>query len=296
MKKIAGLLGLILLMTVTFSSCRSTKSAEKGNVNTNVTTLNNTTYATSAFSSANYFKMVKENQTKEENLTAKLKVTIQMNGKSISTSGSLKMKKDDVIQISLVDPIVGIAEVGKMEFTKDHVLVIDRFNKQYFDVPYEEVSFLKRANVDFNTLQSLFWNEIFQPGANEPNADAFSYTKTDGSEPKDNQGKVNIGYKDQMLNYRFETQQPTGQLDKTVISSNDDQSAQFSFDYADFEKFEKTQFPTEMVMTFVMGNKNASLSLSLSSMDNNSKWNTRTTAPSKYTKADADKVFKSLVK
>jgi len=161
MKKIAGFLGLIIAMTLTLSSCRSTKSAEKGNVNTNVTTQNNTAYATGSFSSANYFQMVKNNETKEENLTAKLKVTIQMNGKSISTSGSLKMKKNDVIQISLVDPIVGIAEVGRMEFTKEHVLVIDRFNKQYFDVPYEEVSFLRRANVDFNTLQSLFWNEIF---------------------------------------------------------------------------------------------------------------------------------------
>ena len=297
MKKIAGLLGLTLMMTFILSSCRSTKSAQKGgDVNTNLSTITNTSGTTKTFSSTEYFQLVQNNQSKEKNLTARLKVTIAMNGKSLSTSGSLKMKKNDVIQISMVDPIVGIAEVGRMEFTKDRVLVIDRFNKQYFDVPYEEVSFLKRANVDFNTLESLFWNEIFQPGTTEPNAEAFTFTKPDGSEPVTNVDKVNIGYKDKMLNYRFETEQPLGQLEKTVISSNEDQSAQFSFDYGKFEKFEKTNFPSEMVMSFVMGNKNASLSFSLSSVDNDSKWKTRTTAPSKYTKADAEKVLKSLIK
>ena len=123
MKKISGLLGLTLMMMFILSSCRSTKSAQKGgDINTTIT---NTSGTTKTFSSTDYFQLVQNNQSKEKNLTARLKVTIQMNGKSLSTSGSLKMKKNDVIQISMVDPIVGIAEVGRMEFTKDRVL--DRY-------------------------------------------------------------------------------------------------------------------------------------------------------------------------
>lgn len=235
------------------------------------------------------------NNTPEKNLTAKVKVTIQLGDKSISTGGMLRMKKDDVIQLSLVDPILGVTEVGRMEFTRFHVLIIDRFNKQYIDVPYEEVSFLQRANIDFNTLQSLFWNEVFQPGQQTIDATHFTYTNAEGGAPK-KKGCVLLNYRDQMLSYTFTTESPVGTLQRTAISSNRDQTAQFAFDYAKFSKFEKSSFPREMTMSFVMGNRQASLRFALSSLHNNSDWNARTPIPSKYKKADPEKIFHSLVR
>lgn len=222
------------------------------------------------------------------NITAKVKVRVALGERSIATTGTLRMRRDDVIQISLVDPIVGIAEVGRMEFSRDRVLIIDRFNKQYIDVPYKDVSFLQRANVDFNTLQSLFWNEVFEPGKQTPVATDFKFTELLPT--------VLMDYKDRMLNYCFKTSVQDATLRQTTITSPTDLTSKFAFDYSDFEQFDLRPFPREMKMSFQMGQREASLTFSLSNVRSNSDWQTHTPAPSKYTKADAEQIFRSLVK
>lgn len=82
-------------------------------------------------------------------------------GKGVTLSGTLRVKRNDVVQLSL--SLLGF-EVGRMEFTPADVLIIDRVNKQYVRAPYSQVSFLRTAQLDFYALQSLFWNELFVPG------------------------------------------------------------------------------------------------------------------------------------
>ena len=48
-----------------------------------------------------------------QTLTAKASVAIQTGGKSISANGTLRMKRNDVIQLSIT--FLGM-EVGRMEF------------------------------------------------------------------------------------------------------------------------------------------------------------------------------------
>ena len=283
MKKYVFLLVAVLVL----AGCRS----HKPGVESDGPTGNN---GMGGFAANSYLEQVKANESTESYLSARVKVTATMDDKSLATSGTLRMKKDDVIQISLVDPILGVAEVGRMEFTKNRVLIIDRINKQYIDASYSEANFLQRANVDFNTLQSLFWNEIFQPGRSTLQPSDFSFSGTNGSIPTTT-GPVYIDYKDRLLQYRFSTQQPKGTLTRTAITSSSDQSAWFSFDYSNFSSFEGKSFPYQMVMSFVMGRKAASLSFSLSSVRNASDWQTRTKTPSKYTKVDPEKLFHSMI-
>ena len=243
---------------------------------------------TLTFNASNHMKSLVDNRLNVKNVTAKVRVRVAMGDRSISTNGTLRMRRNDVIQISLVDPLVGIAEVGRMEFTPTNVLIIDRFNKQYIDVPYKEVSFLQRANVDFNTLQSLFWNEVFEPGKSTPSADDFQFTHQ--------QTAVLMDYNDRMLNYHFKTTVADGQLYQTTITSPTDKTARFAFDYDEFEEFDRRPFPRSMVMSFQMGSRAASLSFDLSNVRSNSDWQAHTEAPAKYKKADAEQIFRSLVK
>ncbi len=103
------------------------------------------------------------------NFTAKVKVRLRQGDKDIATTGSLRMRYDDVIQITLVDPILGIAEVGRLELSPDNALVIDRLNKRYVSTTYEEFSSLKNNNIGFGTIQDFFWQEA-------QNSDRLSYT------------------------------------------------------------------------------------------------------------------------
>lgn len=261
-------------------ACKSTKTVTPTDTPTANTTI--------VFAADKYLSMVTSNNTTQTNLTAKVKVVVDVDGKSNSTSGSLKMKKNDVIQISLVDPLLGVMELGRMEFTKTRVLIIDRINKQYVDLPYSDVSFLKQANIDFNTLQSLFWHEVFEPGKSSTKAADFQF--------KDNGNNIDITFVDHMLTYKFATKKQQGQLQETVITNNTDKNYRFAFNYDNFTTFYSKPFPREMTMAFTASSQTTSLSLTLSSLKNSSDWTARSTAPSKYTKADPEKLFKALVK
>ena len=103
------------------------------------------------------------------NFTSKVRVTITQEGKDVTTSGNLRMRYGDVIQLTLVDPLLGIAEIGRLELSPDKVLIIDRVNKRYVDTNYEEFSALKSRNIDFNTIQEFFWQEAKK-------GDKFAYT------------------------------------------------------------------------------------------------------------------------
>lgn len=238
---------------------------------------------------AEHFALVKNNFSKEKNLTAKVGFTLVLDGKSISTNGTLKMKKDDVIQVSLVDPVLGMMELGRLEFTPTKVLLVDRMNKQYIDVPYSDLDFLQKANVDFNTLQSLFWNEVFEPGNSSPEAASFKYRYVDN-------GLIGMDYTDRMLAYTFLTERTTGLLSKSTVTGADKGNYQMDFDYSDFTDFEKGRFPKKLVLTFTDGLHQMTLEFNLSSIRNSSEWLSRTTVSSKYKKVDAETIFKKLVK
>ncbi len=277
----------ILLATLLMASCHSTKT---------VTLDGPTVQGTNAtFQADKYVAQLQDNQSTEQYLTAKVRVNISMDGQNLATSGNLKMKRNDVIQLSLVDPLVGIAEVGRMEFSPDRVLIIDRYHKQYIDVPYEEVSFLQRANINFNTLQALFWNEIFQPGKSTVNAADFNIAPQDGQDAA-TADIVNINYTDRYLNYRFKTKRSAATLQQTCISSPRDNASQFTFDYNDFNQYEGKPFPHQMQLTFGMGSKEATLSLTLNSLRKSSDWQIHTATPSKYTKVDPENIFRQLLK
>ncbi len=271
-------LSALALVAIVVVSCGTAKSVVNSASNAN----------SPSFSNAKFVEMVESNISSQQALTAKLKLVATASGQSASTGGTLKMKKGEIIQLSLVDPLLGAIEVGRMEFTPTNVMIIDRINKQYVDVPYSDISFLSKANIDFNTLQSLFWNEVFVPGKSSISASDFDIKNEDG-------GIVNLNYQDKLLLYKFITALQNGQLTKTNITNPKDSAYDFDFTYGDFSLFEGKQFPKNLKMAFTAGSQSASLSMSLSSIRNTTDVS-KSPAPSKYTKADPEKIFKMLVK
>ena len=115
----------------------------------------------SPLSSAAYVKTLATKNVPSQTFSAKTDVELSLKGKKVNVNGSLKMKRDALVQLSFT--FLGF-EVGRMEFTPTEVLLVDRANKRYVRASYDEVEVLKQAGLDFSTLQALFWNEIFVPG------------------------------------------------------------------------------------------------------------------------------------
>ena len=272
---------LVACGVFSMASCSTTKK--------NIETIDSSIVTDNKFLLANHIESLSMNYPAFSGISSKIKVKIDANGKSITTTGTLKMKKNEIIQLTLIDPILGLMEVGRMEFSPSKVVIIDRINKQYVDVPYSDVDFLKKANIDFNTLQALFWNEIFQPGHKNMDVESFKKTKVQGD-------NVEIGYQDKLLYYQFTSNYKTNQLKKTSINNPNDKKYDFSFKYDDFVQFNKRQFPKDMVMSFIASGQTTSLDMELGTMKVLSEEITPTTPSSKYTKADSQKIFKMLVR
>ena len=71
-----------------------------------------------------------------------------MGSKDVTVPGSVHMRKDKVIRIQLFVPLLG-SEIGRLEFTPDYVLVMDRFNRQYVKGDYNQLDFLRDNGISF---------------------------------------------------------------------------------------------------------------------------------------------------
>ena len=88
-------------------------------------------------------------------VTARLRIELSAGSGNTALGGTLRMKRDDVVQLSLVT--FGILEVARIEMTADYVLLIDRIGKQFVKAAYADIDFMQ--GVDFQTIQAYFWDE-----------------------------------------------------------------------------------------------------------------------------------------
>ena len=116
------------LLVLTLASCHSSKKAMKDKSDKTKPT---TTITTSTTSTKKPDRQEPDlNKMKVAvgtNFTSKVRVTITQEGKDVTTNGNLRMRYGDVIQLTLVDPVLGIAEIGRLELSPDKVLIIDDF-------------------------------------------------------------------------------------------------------------------------------------------------------------------------
>ena len=105
--------------------------------------------------------------TAETNLCAKVKASVSLGGKTLGTGGNLRMRIGDVIQLSLHDPLLGITEIGRLEISPDGILLIDRYNKQYVTVSYDEINARTGQNLTYQEIEYHFWQQALRTDTDE---------------------------------------------------------------------------------------------------------------------------------
>ena len=163
MKKTHTILTLLVGL-MAFTSCGAQKAAVKDTV-----TLPSATKATPKAAKADhsqslaFVQRVSDQKVYAQNIVSSMSFTATMGDKEITVPGSLHMRRDKVIRLQLFIPLLG-SEVGRLEFTPDYVLVIDRMHKEYIKGDYNQLDFLRDNGLNFYSLQALFWNQLFLPG------------------------------------------------------------------------------------------------------------------------------------
>lgn len=96
-------------------------------------------------------------QVQKDNVTAKLDINVNDGSNDITVDGKLQMRRNVVVRV-VITPL-GLMEAGRLEFTPDYVLFIDRIHKQYVKERYDEVDMLKKNGITFQMIQEKFWSQ-----------------------------------------------------------------------------------------------------------------------------------------
>ena len=150
--------------------------------------------------------------------------------------------------------------------------------------------YLESAGLDFYSLQSLFWNEIFSPGTHDVGSALKNFSVASSgdhtllsltSAPK--------------LDYSFLTITDEAMLDRTTITSKNIANQQaLVCKYSDFAKFDGKKFPRRINISFNGGKKELGLDMQLSGLSTNSSWETRTKVSSSYKQRSVDDILGKL--
>lgn len=279
-----------LALTLILAACGSKKKlAETAEpVQPTATTVTTTTRAVA-------LEKVWSNSTAElpKFVTSKVKFNAAVDGKDVSLTGNLKMKRDDVVRLQLL--AFGLVEAARLEFTKDYVLIMDRINKQYIKAPYADVDFLKNNGLNFYTLQALFWNELFQPGRATLSNDDMAQFDTSVSKDGDAVIKFDAPY----FGYSWLASQETGLIKQTKVVFKDQNSSTtgLTWNYGGFSKLKegKRQFPDDMAIVLKTTKKEVRLDLKLNSITHESDWEPYTEVSSKYRQVTVDEILKRVL-
>jgi len=269
----------LMALPLVISSCGSKKKVIDDSKTQTIVTENNV------------LKKVTENAQTVKFITSKVKFTVEYGAQNIALTGNLRMMRDSVIRLQLM--AFGFVEAGRLEFTKDYVLIMDRINKQYLKAPFNQIDFLRNSGINFYTLQALFWNELFAPNRNKLTADDLSKfnTHTDGD-------NIVISLEDGKQEYSWLTSNE-GLINMANILYKDrfNGNTQLNWDYVSFEKLESNNktFPNRMNIKLTTPKKEVKLGLVLNYIGHESDWEKFTNVSNKYREVTVDEILRRIM-
>jgi hypothetical protein len=240
-----------------------------------------------------FIDKVRENAIEKKFITSKVKFSVEVGAQKLTLTGNLKMKRDDVIRLQLM--AFGFVEAGRIELTKDYVLIMDRINKQYLKAPYVQVDFLRNNGLNFNSLQALFWNELSKPNqyaATRNAADTIpNYTIMESGED------MVISIQEGKMEYSWLADRKDGLIKMANMLYKDrlNGTSQLNWDYDEFKSVGTKIFPTKSVITLTTPKKEVKLGMTLNYVGHETEWETRTEVSNKYREVTIDEILRRFM-
>ena len=290
-------IGIIVAATLVFASCGTNKTIVK-----QPTTVKQTTAPTQSSvqkQKLQFVQKVSDQSLYQKNLVSDLSFTLNTGSRNISVPGILHMRKDEVIRIQLLIPLIR-SEVGRIEFTKDYVLFIDRMHKQYVKARYNDVSFLKDNGINFYSLQALFWNQLFIPGQQRVGESQLSMFSVDLAAVQAN--NVSVTLLDGKMAYKWLAESASGLINmaEAKYTSANHGVSTLKWNYGNFQNFGAKKFPVYHEVTIqtqaTKQQRTIKAVFELNGLSDNADWESFTTPSNRYQKVGVDEILEKLTK
>ena len=237
-----------------------------------------------------FLQQVNDNAQFAKFVTSKVKFSVEVGVQKLTLTGNLKMKRNDVIRLQLM--AFGFVEAGRLEFTPDYVLIMDRINKQYLKASYAQLDFLRNSGLNFYSLQALFWNELFIPGQAKVTDEALKKYDADMTGED-----VVISYDQEKMQYRWLATKDQAKIRMANILYSDrfNGNTQLNWDYENFALLHRKPFPLEHTITFTSPKKEVKLGMVLDYIGSEDNWETRTDVSAKYREVTVDEILRRFM-
>ena len=295
MKRITLIKLLLLCMPLFGAACSAKKAVVDHAKSTSSTTQQEDAQAL-AVKKLTFVQKVSDNQVYAKNIVGSMSFNIQAGDKDITVPGSVHMRKDEVIRLQLFIPLIG-SEVGRIEFTPDYVLVIDRIHKEYIKADYSQLDFLKKNGLTFYNLQALFWNQLLIPGAQRVTESDLKKFDVVFNNLSSNLVSFNSGN----ISYTWNADAATGQINTAdvVYSHAAHGTSKLNWQYSNFKSVGVKNFPATQTFTMsssaVKGGAALQVTLKMNEVKTDDNWETHTIPSDKYKKVEAEDVFSKIL-
>ena len=276
--RIRDILFCMMLLAIIVTSCKSRQKI---------------VYSTTPVEDKEYnelFKDVLSAAASYNTFSSRLNMTVTTGTRSISSRASLRMIKDEAIQIS-IQPLFGV-EFFRFFIDTDTIVVLDRMNKRYVQESILSVKEQYPVGFDFYTLQSVLTNSPFVSGKKE--ADSTDYKLFKFAQSSD-------------LNYHLSSVDPESETEYSFTVNGDDritfthimhpenkQSLQWAYD--EFAILAENIFPHKMVATITTKTRKINTELSFSGVEiDGDPFNISMNIPNGYRKAPIAEILKIIV-
>lgn len=290
---------IALCLPLLLSAC-GTKKVVEGNGSTSTSQSQNANssrgHQSEALKKLTFVQKVSDNQVYSKNIVGNMSFSLQMGSKDISVPGALRMRKNQVIRIQLFIPILG-TEVGRLEFTPDYVLIIDRLHKEYIKADYNQVDFLKKQGVNFYSLQALFWNQLLLPGNQRVSESDLKKFDADLDAAGD---VVPVTFKQGNMTYAWGADRNTGRiLQSDVKYKTANSNSVLHIDYSNFKNVGVKQFPASLKLKFMTdlakSDKEMQISIDMNAVKTDGNWEAETKVSDKYKKVSPEDVLSKIM-
>lgn len=204
----------------------------------------------------------------------KAKFKIEYQQFTYSVNGAISMIRDSAIIFSL-QPLLGI-ELYRLEIMPQHITLIDKINRKYMRMNYEQVKEQSGINLSFPEIQAIAMTQIFMIGIEQE-----ILKEMNPQINEDTEHNIIVLF-DPKIDYRFVADNQSKQLKQTDITLNDGTFSS-TIAYRNHSMISDVLYPGEMQLSFLSGKQSGSCTISFQQLSFNNKVNVAPLDISKYT-------------